>query len=59
MKEKSKCDELINAHWVWLEGFLNTIDDTSFTVETIEYIYKTAFVHGYKHASTELNKKEN
>ena len=42
--------ELADEHWEWLEGLWESLPDgATFGITTTEYLYKTAFVHGYKH----------
>ena len=42
--------ELADEYWEWLEGLWESLPDgATFEITTIEYLYKTAFVHGYKH----------
>jgi len=44
-------EKLANKHWNWIEGLLDSLPDGEvFGIETTEYLYKTAFIHGYKHA---------
>ena len=52
-------DMLINNHWAWMEGFVKTLDREVFRKEALEYIYKTAFKHGYKHALESSKDLEN
>lgn len=41
--------KLANEHWNWLNGLLDSIGDID-DKKLIEYVYKTAFIHGAKHA---------
>jgi len=44
--------KIAEKHWAWVEGLWQSMpDDTVFGLEATEYLYKTAFVHGWKHAS--------
>ena len=45
-------EELADEHWEWIEGLLGSLpyDLLDVGVITLEYLYKTAFIHGYKHA---------
>jgi len=40
---------LAEDHWEWAEGLLNSIPEINVDIEAFEYIYITAFIHGYKH----------
>jgi len=43
--------KIADEHWEWVEGLFNALPDGSvFDVATMEYLYKTAFAHGAKHA---------
>ena len=42
-------ERLAEDHWEWINGVLNTLPVIPFNQETLEYVYTTAFVHGYKH----------
>ena len=43
--------KMAQDHWDWIEGMWKSLpDETVFAVSTTEYLYKTAFIHGYKHA---------
>jgi len=42
-------ERLAEDHWEWTEGLLNTLPGVELNRDTLEYIYTTAFVHGYKH----------
>lgn len=42
-------DSLIDAHWDWIKGLLDTMEWSSENYNFEEYIYKTAFKHGWKH----------
>lgn len=46
---------LAEEHWEFIEGlFLSLPDDTMYNISTVEYLYKTAFVHGWKHCLAAL-----
>lgn len=55
-KEKEFLTKLINDHWKYIEGvitkavetYTNQIDESA--LKEIEYHYKTAFEHGWRHA---------
>ena len=49
--EKESTEKLANEHWQWVEDLFNSLPDGSAVcgIATIEYLYKTAFIHGYKH----------
>lgn len=42
--------EIADKHWRWIEGLFESIDDTVIGISAVEYLYKTAFYHGWKHA---------
>lgn len=46
-------EHLADEHWQWLSGFIRSAfgdDIEELPIDAVEYLYKTAFVHGYKHA---------
>jgi len=53
-REKSTLDILIDDHWKYVKGILTNSSNGSDASE-IEYHYKTAFRHGYKHGFEEGN----
>jgi len=59
IKQKEKIDikQLIEDHWHYVGGLIETTtyDTENFTLDALEYIYKTSFEHGFKHA-LQLNK---
>jgi len=42
-------ERLAEDHWDWMAGLLRTLPGVELNVDTLEYIYVTAFIHGYKH----------
>ena len=44
-----KAEEQAEKHWVWLDGVFSKIPGGVTNKSLMEYLYKTAFVHGYKH----------
>ena len=51
MKTKEEIKKMAEEHWNWIDGLLKTLPpDTVLTVETVQYLYETATVHGYGHA---------
>ena len=48
---ENEIKKLADDHWKWVEGFISTMSDMDWEVSSLEYLYKTAFVHGYKHGS--------
>ena len=46
--EKNEIDEQAEAHWVFIEGLLKAARAVV-SMRLLEYIFKTAFIHGYKH----------
>lgn len=50
-------EEIATEHWEWIEGLFESLpDDAVFGISTTEYLYKTAFIHGFKHGK--LSKEE-
>jgi len=47
--EQEFLNKLIDAHWEYIEGFLIAHDEPEDVKTMIEYHYKTAFKHGWKH----------
>ena len=49
--DEKKVEKLADEHWEWIEGLWSSLpDDSQFGISTCEYLYKTAFIHGWKHA---------
>ena len=49
---------LADEHWQWLQGLYDSLPSpVDFNVSAVEYLYKTAFVHGYKHAIENIKKE--
>lgn len=46
----TRAEELAHAHWGYIEGILAVHNVTIDEITACGYHYKTAFVHGYKHA---------
>tara|TARA_Y100000310_G_scaffold264568_1_gene275226 strand:- start:296 stop:451 length:156 start_codon:yes stop_codon:yes gene_type:complete len=42
-------EELAKEHWEWVSKLMTYIPVGSRTDKLIEYLYKTAMIHGYKH----------
>ncbi len=49
MKTKEELKKLIDDHWKYLSGVLEISGVESNVRKEIEFHYKTAFEHGYKH----------
>ena len=43
-------DNLVNAHWGYIEDLLKAHGETEDTIALVSFHYKSAFKHGYKHA---------
>ena len=43
-----------NSHWDWMGRLFELIGYSKDQIKVIEYVYKTAFLHGAKHAEEEL-----
>jgi len=51
--------ELADQHWTWVEGLWESLPiDATFGITTMEYIYKTAMIHGYKHGYEDAMKEK-
>lgn len=46
-------DNKVDAHWEWTLGLLESCDVRDDTISVAEYLYKTAFKHGWKHCIEE------
>ena len=53
MPENKTPRKLAEEHWTWVEGLLNCRDYDPDLLEEMQYLYITAFTHGYKHAKEE------
>ena len=46
--------KLAEGHWEWVKGLLKSLpEEASPGSRTLEYLYKTAFLHGWKHSQKE------
>jgi len=41
--------QLANEHWNWVSKLLKLLTNANINMEVVEYLYKTALIHGYKH----------
>ena len=49
--------KLVDEHWKYIEGLLMVHGETpEKNMRVIEYHYKTAMLHGYKHGQEEAQK---
>ena len=46
--------KLINDHWSYIEKLLVNHDIDTGEIKLVEFHYKTAFEHGYKHAKEDM-----
>jgi hypothetical protein len=54
MKTEEQIIKMAHEHWNWIEGLWDSLpEEAVFGLATTEYLYKTAFIHGYKHALQE------
>jgi len=44
-------EELADEHWEFIDGLIDSLEHEG---KTEEYLFKTAFLHGYKHAKQEV-----
>ena len=49
MEEKEFLEKLINDHWEYIKSLLVAHDEPEDVKTMIEFHYKTAFEHGWKH----------
>ena len=43
--------KVTDNHWKWVKGLMDTLPIRNLlSIESMEYLYKTAFEHGWKHA---------
>ena len=60
MKTKEELGKMAEEHWNWVNDLLKTLTpDTVLTVETVQYLYKTALIHGYGHAVVDFVGEKN
>ena len=47
---QDKIEKVAQEHWKWIEGLWESLPDGgTFGLTTTKYLYKTAFMHGFKH----------
>ena len=49
LKNKDQSKELADNHWNYIQSLLETHGTLDDVMDRIQFHYKTAFVHGYKH----------
>jgi len=49
--------KLADEHWSYIESLLQTHCEDSDVIKKIKFHYKSAFIHGYKHAMEDENNK--
>ena len=49
----SDAERMAEEHWAWLEGLLEYWPNIGMAKGIICYLYKTAFIHGYKHGRSD------
>ena len=50
---------LAKKHWEWVEGLLDSMPLMKINdISMLKYLYTTAFVHGYKHATQQLDEAD-
>lgn len=52
---RKRLKKLTNDHWSYIDELLRTHDVSDEKITLVEFHYKTAFEHGYKHAKEELS----
>lgn len=57
VKQASPVERLADAHWEYVKGLLELYCKDAKIMESTEYHYKTAFIHGYKHGQEEYIKQ--
>lgn len=55
---KRRATTLAIDHWDWLEPLLLMLDEKPANIGAMEYLYKTAFIHGYKHGQEDSKNGE-
>lgn len=58
---KESPERLAEDHWEWIEGLWESLPAGAVFggLVTTEYLYKTAFIHGYKHGVKDVKNDEN
>ena len=46
--------ELAEMHWNYIKELLQSHNEESEIISLVEFHYKTAFIHGYKHAIEDM-----
>lgn len=49
-----KLEKLIESHWNYVKELLTVSGESERHIKLIEFHYKTAFAHGWKHAIEEI-----
>ena len=44
-----KVGRLAEEHWRYMKGFILSLASVHYSINTLEYVYKQAMIHGYKH----------
>ena len=55
IKSNEELNKLVNDHWNYILGLLVAHNVTDDIIKACEYHYKTAFIHGWKHAMENRN----
>ena len=42
-------EKLADDHWEWVEMLLESFKNIEIGIDTLAFVYISAFVHGYKH----------
>ncbi len=50
--------ELAEAHWGYIKQLLKAHNEPELVIGLIGFHYKSAFIHGYKHAEEEYNNND-
>jgi hypothetical protein len=48
-------EQIAEAHWVYIKSVLETHGEGPGIISTIGFHYKTAFIHGWKHAKEDAD----
>ena len=51
-------EKLAREHWAWSGALLGLCGISDEEMQREEYLYRTAFIHGYKHRKDEEDKNE-
>lgn len=56
--DTERAESLATAHWLYIESLLSAHGQDETTIEQCGFHYRTAFVHGWKHAMEHIAEHE-